>query len=116
MWIQFCISTVKFSILVNRSLVGFFSPQKGLRQGDPISPFLLKTGRRAKELEWIQSFQVGRNPTSSVNVSHLLYADDTLIFCGAERSQVTQLDLTLLLFEALSGLHINMLKSIMYNL
>ncbi|XP_075084825.1 uncharacterized protein LOC142168065 [Nicotiana tabacum] len=47
-------------------------------------------------------------------VSHLLYADDTLIFYRAERSKVLYLNLTLQLFEALSGLHINMSKSNVY--
>lgn len=32
--------TVKYSILVNRAPVGFFSPQNGLRQADPLAPFL----------------------------------------------------------------------------
>lgn len=94
-WIYFCISTVKFSVLINISLVGFFSTQKGLRQGDPLSPFLFIQAMeglsqflaRAKELQWIQGFQVGSNPATTVNVSHLLYADDTLIFCGADRQQ-----------------------------
>lgn len=39
-WIKFSITTVKYSILVNRGPVGFFSPQRGIRQGDPISQFL----------------------------------------------------------------------------
>lgn len=63
-------------------------------------------------MKWLQSFQVGKNPTSSITVSHILYADDTLIFCGAERSQVIKINLTSLIFEALSG--INMLKDIIY--
>nr|XP_016515287.1 PREDICTED: uncharacterized protein LOC107831999 [Nicotiana tabacum] len=58
--------------------------------------------------------RVGNNAETSVTVTHLLYADDTLIFCGAERSQVQFLNLTLLLFEAILGLHINMLKSMIY--
>nr|XP_016478797.1 PREDICTED: uncharacterized protein LOC107800154 [Nicotiana tabacum] len=103
MWIKFNTSTVKYSVLVNRSPVGFFSPQRGLRQGDPLS---------AKRLQWIRGFDVGVQ--SNINISHLLYADDTLIFYGADRDQVLHLNLTLLLFEALSGLHINMLKSVIY--
>lgn len=38
-WIKFNISTVKYSILINRSLVGFYPRERGLRQGDPLSPF-----------------------------------------------------------------------------
>lgn len=105
-------------ILVNRSPNGFFSPQKGLRQGDPLSPVLFILGMeeltqllvRAKELQWIQGFQVGRNHNTSGTVSHLLYADDTLIFCGADSQQVNHLNMTLMVFESTS-LHINMLKS-----
>ncbi|WMV15498.1 hypothetical protein MTR67_008883 [Solanum verrucosum] len=36
-WVKFCISTVKFSILVNGGSEGFFNAQLGIRQGDPMS-------------------------------------------------------------------------------
>lgn len=49
-----------------------------------------------------------------MSISHLLFADDTLIFGGAEKSLVLYLNLTLMIFEPLSVLHINMSKSVIY--
>ena len=39
-WIRHCITTVRFSVLMNGSPVCFFSAERGLRQGDPLSSFL----------------------------------------------------------------------------
>ena len=39
-WIWYCISTVKFSILINGSPSDFFGSSRGIRQGDPLSPLL----------------------------------------------------------------------------
>ena len=39
-WLKTCVSTVRFSVLVNRSPAGFFSSFRGLRQGNPLSPLL----------------------------------------------------------------------------
>ena len=73
----------------------FFQSQRGLRQGDPMSPFLFLLAmeglnymvRKANELEWIRGFGSYTNRAKNMEVTHLLYADDSLMFCGVEVSQ-----------------------------
>ncbi|WMV12148.1 hypothetical protein MTR67_005533 [Solanum verrucosum] len=64
----------------------------------------------------IKGFDVARENTESLEVTHLQYADDTLIFCGAEVDQLKYLRVILVLFEGVSGLHINWIKSSMYTI
>ncbi|WMV39938.1 hypothetical protein MTR67_033323 [Solanum verrucosum] len=59
-------------------------------------------------------FDVAREGTERLEVTHLQYADDTLIFCDAEEEQLKYLRVILVLFEGISGLHINWRKSMMY--
>ena len=92
-WIIWCISTTCFSVLVNGSPSSFFQSSKGLRQGDPLSPYLFILAMETlsciplsvKEGGFIVGFLVrGRNGLG-VEVSHLLFADDTLILCDASK-------------------------------
>ncbi|RVW66266.1 LINE-1 retrotransposable element ORF2 protein [Vitis vinifera] len=99
--------------------MGFFSSSKGLRQGDPISPYLFILGmevlsaliRRAVRGNFISSCRLRGRGDVEIMVSHLLFADDTILFCEASKDQLTHLGWTLAWFEAASGLRINLAKS-----
>ncbi|KAL0294960.1 UNVERIFIED_CONTAM: putative mitochondrial protein [Sesamum radiatum] len=72
---------------------GSLQPGRGLRQGDPLSPYLFLfctetfSGmiRQAEEEGAIRGVRVCRN---GPRVTHLLFADDTLIFCDANRESL----------------------------
>ncbi|XP_019068214.1 uncharacterized mitochondrial protein AtMg01250-like [Solanum lycopersicum] len=94
LWIKFCISTVKFLVLINGSPEGFLYAQRGIRQGDPLSPFLFIIAMEglnnmlkiSKTTRRIQEFEVSSVAGNCVEISHLQYAEDTLIICGLRRS------------------------------
>jgi len=118
-WIQFCISTVRFSVLVNGTPSGFFNSSRGLRQGDLLSPFLfvvvMEALSRMLSVALDQGnligFLVGFREPEALVVNHLMFADDTLIFCGAQEEQIRHLRCIFLCFEAALGLRINLGKS-----
>ncbi|CAL5355041.1 unnamed protein product [Camellia sinensis] len=115
-WMKECITSTRVSVLVNGSPTEEFSPQRGLRQGDPLSPFLFNLVAeglhlllsRACELNLIKGVKVG---SKGVLLSHLQFADDSLLFCEAEVEEVRKLKRVLRCFEILSGLKINFHKS-----
>ncbi|RVW49702.1 putative fucosyltransferase-like protein [Vitis vinifera] len=118
-WMKWCISTVSFSVLVNGSSSGFFQSSRGLRQGDPLSLYLFvlvmeafsSLLRKAVAGGFVSACKARSRGGEGVNVSHLLFADDTLVFCGASKVQLLHLNWILMWFEAMSGLRINLDKS-----
>ena len=116
-WMKACVSTVCYSVIVNGSPTCFFDSTRGLRQGDPFSPLLFlvimevlsRMLRHTEEGGFIRGFQAGR--TDGLCVSHLLYANDTIIFCEAEPEQILYIRMVLTFFGAITGLRVNMNKS-----
>ncbi|RVW71709.1 Transposon TX1 uncharacterized 149 kDa protein [Vitis vinifera] len=91
-WMKWCYSTATFSILINESPPRFFHSSRGLRQGDPLSPYLfLLTMEALSQLlssarngGFISGFKVGGRGREGLIVSHLLFVDDTLISCDTD--------------------------------
>jgi len=114
--ITFCISSVTYKVLVNGSPRGFIKPSRGIRQGDPISPFLFILCTEAlvaslKDAEWhgrIQGLQISR---ASPSTSHLLFADDSLFFCRADPVQGQEIIKILRTYGEASGQQLNSAKS-----
>ena len=114
-----CISTVKFSILINGSPSDFSGNSREIRQGDPLSSFIfdvvmeplsrmLEVAATAGQFSrlWVRN-----TAGTSMMVSHLIFTDDTLIFCYADPNHLVTLREILTRFEGVSGLRINLGKS-----
>ena len=118
-WIKGCISTASFSVLVNGSPVGFFPSSRGLRQGDPLSPYLFVIGmetlsclfNRATGGNYLSCTKIADGRGEELVISHLLYADDTLLFCKVDKDEFKFISWILMWFETVSGLKINLKKS-----
>ena len=87
-WIRTCISTIQFSVLINGSPADFFGSSRGLRQRDPLSPMLFLImievfSRMLKRVEGaglIRGFKAEGRRGGGECVTHLLFADDTILF------------------------------------
>ena len=95
-WIKWCISTTSFSVFINSSPTGFFPSSRGLRQGDPLSPYLFLIImealscliNRVVEGNYIFGSRIADGRGEELVISHLLYVDDTLLFYEADKHQL----------------------------
>jgi hypothetical protein len=118
-WIKECITSPKFSICLNGTLVGYFEGKKGLRQGDPLSPYLFVLAMEV--FSRIMNVSTGTDSgfkfhpyCFKVKLTHLCFADDLLIFSEASLSSINVIKAALMEFEDLSGLKANPSKSSFY--
>jgi hypothetical protein len=121
-WVQMVmrlVTSVSFSVLFNGDKLDNFRPTRGLRQGDPISPYLFLL-----TAEGLTGLLKSRNQSSVLKgikvapltpmVSHLLFADDSLLFFRANRENALVIKEVLNTYCRASGQQINMDKSFIH--
>ncbi|KAL3518254.1 hypothetical protein ACH5RR_020843 [Cinchona calisaya] len=115
-WIMACVSSFSYSFNLNGDKVGSVKPARGIRQGDPLSPYLFilcaegftSLLNQACWNKQITGLKICKNGPS---ISHLFYADDSLIFCRASNEEANKVMEIIHYYEATSGQLVNFQKS-----
>lgn len=111
-----CVTTVQYSICFNGKNIGHVYPKRGLRQGDPISPYLfilcveglsnsLTVAARRNELHGC------RISSGAPAITHLLFVDDGFLFFKATREETVKVKELLNVYEKSSGQAVNFQNS-----
>ncbi|GKB83822.1 RNA-directed DNA polymerase, eukaryota, reverse transcriptase zinc-binding domain protein [Tanacetum coccineum] len=117
-WIMKCMTTASFSIYVNGCSYGYFKGVRGLRQWDPISPYLftlvmevlsLLMAKNTHESEFKYHFGC-----KEMKITHLCFDDDLMVFCHGDCKSVKVIKKTIEGFSDYSGLHPNLNKSAIF--
>ena len=118
LWVEMImrlVTSVSFSIQLNGDFLEPFTPSRGIRQGDPISPYLFLLAA-----EGLLCLLKSRNQSSALNgikvapsaptVSHLLFADDSLLFFMTDGESAREVKEVLNIYCQASGQQKNMEK------
>jgi hypothetical protein len=117
-WIMSCVSTTSFVVLINGETTPFFQNGRGLRQGCPLSPLLFILVMEGLSLLLKKSRSEGKltgvKVSRLVRILHLLFVDDVLIMTRATLQEWQEIANILDFFCRVSGLQVNVSKSMMH--
>lgn len=111
-----CVEIVSYSILLNGHPQEPFKPTQGIRQGDPLSPYLFiicaeilsSLLYNAVKTKAITGVPIAKG---RININHLLFADDSLLFCKANSLEWSRLIQVLNTYAQASGQRLNKEKT-----
>ncbi|XP_030502725.2 uncharacterized protein LOC115717895 [Cannabis sativa] len=111
-----CVNSVQYHVINSGQRLGPITPTRGIRQGCPLSPYLFivcaegfsSLIRSFESSRWLTGCKVAR---SAPTISHLLFADDSYIYCQATDEEASRVLSLLRFFEDASGQKVNLHKS-----
>ncbi|EPS73861.1 hypothetical protein M569_00896, partial [Genlisea aurea] len=116
--IMLLISSVSYSVIINGAAVGRILPSRGIRQGDPLSPYLFILCADALSAMIREAATISPDIGIQINplapkISHLLFADDTVIYIRATLEALQRIRAILTAYAMASGQQINLDKSLL---
>ncbi|KAH9798495.1 reverse transcriptase domain-containing protein [Citrus sinensis] len=111
-----CVTTTTMSILWNGEVTEDFYPERGIRQGDPLSPYIFvlcieRLSHGISQAVWEGSWKPIRLAKRGTPLTHLFFADDLLLFAEASLDQASIIDAVLENFCRNSEAKVNKLKT-----
>lgn len=114
-----CVCSVTYSISINGASGDWFTPSRGLRQGDPLSPYLFLICaegfslliQEAKTKRMMMGAPIGRE---NFSVNHLFFADNCVLFGDASCEGAEVVRAIIHEYETVSGQRVNFEKSLIY--